>query len=39
MTNHADTAEPQVLLKIEHLRKAYGDNVVLKDINLEVHKG
>lgn len=43
MTYHAHTsetpAEAPVLLKIEHLRKAYGDNVVLKDINLEVHKG
>ncbi len=27
------------LLKIEHLRKAYGDHVVLKDINLEVSPG
>lgn len=27
------------VLKISHLRKAYGDNVVLKDINLNVYKG
>lgn len=31
------TKEP--LLRIEHLRKAYGDHVVLKDINLEVKQG
>ena len=30
---------PNILLKIEHLHKAFGDNVVLKDINLEVKKG
>ena len=27
------------LLRIEHLKKAYGDNVVLKDINVEVAPG
>lgn len=27
------------LLKIEHLKKAYGDNVILKDISLTVKKG
>lgn len=27
------------LLKIEHLKKAYGDNVILKDLSLTVHKG
>ena len=27
------------LLKIEHLKKAYGDNVVLKDINVDVAPG
>lgn len=31
------TAEP--LLKIEHLKKAYGENVVLKDINVDVAPG
>lgn len=30
---------PNILLKIEHLHKAFGDHVVLKDINLEVKKG
>lgn len=29
----------EALLKIEHLNKAYGDNVILKDFNLTVHKG
>lgn len=28
-----------ILLSIEHLKKAYGDNVVLKDINLQVKRG
>lgn len=28
-----------ILLFIEHLKKAYGDNVVLKDINLQVKRG
>ena len=31
----SDTA----LLSIEHLKKAYGDNVVLKDISLSVKRG
>lgn len=30
---------PNILLKIEHLHKAFGNHVVLKDINLEVKKG
>lgn len=29
----------EALLKIEHLNKAYGDNAILKDFNLTVHKG
>ena len=29
----------ELLLKIEHLKKAYGDNVVLKDINVDVARG
>ena len=29
----------EALLKIEHLKKAYGDNVVLKDINVDVAPG
>lgn len=29
----------EILLSIEHLKKAYGDNVVLKDINLDVKRG
>ena len=31
----SDTA----LLSIEHLKKAYGDNVVLEDISLSVKRG
>ena len=31
--------EDAILLKIEHLHKAYGENVVLKDFSLSVHKG
>ena len=27
------------LLRIEHLKKAYGDNVVLKDISVDVAPG
>lgn len=27
------------LLKIEHIKKAFGDNVILKDFSLTVHKG
>lgn len=28
-----------VVIRIEHLKKSFGDNEVLKDINLELHKG
>ena len=31
--------EKKNLLEISHLKKAYGDNVVLKDISLTVHQG
>ncbi|WP_440133165.1 ABC transporter ATP-binding protein [Chitinophaga sancti] len=31
--------EDGVVIRIEHLRKSFGDNQVLKDINLELHKG
>lgn len=31
--------ERKVLLKVEHLHKAYGETVVLKDFSLEVHQG
>ena len=27
------------MIKIENLKKQYGDNIVLKDISLEVEKG
>lgn len=33
------SAENEVLLEINHLRKGYDDNKVLKDISLSVHKG
>ena len=29
----------QTLLSIEHLKKSYDDNLILDDINLEVHQG
>lgn len=29
----------EALLNIEHVRKAYGENEILKDLNLTVHKG
>ena len=29
----------EILLKVENLSKAFGENVVLKDINLEVKPG
>lgn len=32
-------AETEVLLKIENVRKAYGDTVVLENLNLEIRKG
>ena len=33
------TTEDEVVIRIEHLKKSFGDNEVLKDINLELHKG
>jgi len=29
----------KVVIKIEHLKKSFGDKVVLKDINMELHEG
>jgi len=29
----------EVLLSVKHLKKAFGDKVILKDISLDVHKG
>ena len=29
----------QTLLSIEHLKKSYDDNLILDDIDLEVHQG
>lgn len=34
-----DIPADDVVIRIEHLKKSFGDNVVLKDINLELHKG
>lgn len=31
--------EKEIAIKVEHLKKSYGKKEVLKDINLEVHKG
>ena len=31
--------EQNCILKIEHLNKKFGDNEVLKDVNLTVNKG
>lgn len=33
------TPTGEILLSVEHLKKAYGDNVVLKDISLSVRRG
>lgn len=32
-------AEREPVIRIENLRKAFGDNVVLRDVNLEVDRG
>lgn len=37
-TTHT-AVEDDVVIRIEHLKKSFGDNEVLKDINLELHKG
>lgn len=37
-TTQAPTAD-DVVIRIEHLKKSFGDNEVLKDINLELHRG
>ncbi len=29
----------EIVIRIEHLKKSFGENEVLKDINLELHKG
>ncbi|WP_028243985.1 amino acid ABC transporter ATP-binding protein [Pseudobutyrivibrio ruminis] len=29
----------EVLIKVENLSKAYGDNVILKDVNMQIEKG
>ncbi len=31
--------EDNVLLKVEHLKKSFGDHEVLKDVNIDIHKG
>lgn len=32
-------SDSEILLKIENVHKAYGDNVILKDLSLKIHKG
>ena len=32
-------AKGEPVIRIENLRKAFGDNVVLRDVNLEVDRG
>lgn len=34
-----ETPADGVVIRIEHLKKSFGENEVLKDINLELHKG
>ena len=31
--------DKQAILTVENITKAYGDNVVLKDLSLEIHQG
>ena len=38
-TEMADHNTEKTILKIEHLNKKFGDNEVLKDINIEIHQG
>jgi len=38
-TPKQQTTDEDVVIRIEHLKKSFGDNEVLKDINLELHKG
>ena len=33
------SASNELLLKIQSMRKAFGDQVVLKDVSMDVHKG
>lgn len=37
--NHVSHASDEVVVRIEGLQKAFGDNVVLRDVNLQVHRG
>jgi phospholipid/cholesterol/gamma-HCH transport system ATP-binding protein len=42
VTQEQEVTTPEhgdVVIRIEHLKKSFGDNEVLKDINLELHKG
>ena len=34
-----DTAAGQPVIEVEHVKKAFGSNVVLRDFNLTIHKG
>ena len=35
----SETNSNEVVVSIKNLQKAFGDNVVLRDIDLDVHKG
>ena len=32
-------SSPEVVVSIKNLQKSFGDNVVLRDVNLDVHRG
>ena len=38
-TSHKSHASNEVVVRIEGLQKSFGDNVVLRDVNLQVHRG
>lgn len=37
--NEQVATDNDIVIRIEHLKKSFGENEVLKDINLELHKG
>ena len=39
MINQKNAIAPELVIEIEHLQKAFGSNVVLRDFNLTVQKG
>ena len=38
-TEHDNMSNGPVVVEMEHLRKSFGNNHVLRDINLLIHKG